>query len=161
MRAQRLPRRGALPNTAALFPLRCFLSPSLSEFNEDNEVSQAHFALQQLSNTSLTREKGPERSGAQGRSSPGRNPQPRGRGRCARSRAGMRDRVGMRGLGSSSPSPAPRRGSIKKPQLTAPFKLGREGGSAPVVPGGAAMLREAVAAGTAMGSGRDRPRGSL
>lgn len=114
MRAQRLPRRGALPNTAALFPLRCFLSPSLSEFNEDNEVSQAHFALQQLSNTSLTREKGPELPGAQGRS-PGRDPQPRGR--CARGRAGMRDRVGMRGLGSSSPSPLLDVAPLKIPNL--------------------------------------------
>lgn len=133
------PRPGLSPTLPALFPLRCFLSPSLSEFNEDNEISQAHFALQQLSNTFLTREKGQKRSGGAGEEPPrsgslsaGRDPHPRGRGRCAR-RPGLSRDAGLtpalpRGeleggcsaplhrLGSapSSPAPAPRRGSIKK-----------------------------------------------
>lgn len=61
------PGEGLSPTLPALFPLRCFLSPSLSEFNEDNEISQAHFALQQLSNTFLTREKGRRGGGDTGR----------------------------------------------------------------------------------------------
>lgn len=112
------PRPGFSPTLPALFPLRCFLSPSLSEFNEDNEISQAHFALQQLSNTFLTREKGQKISGAQGRSRPGpapspsppaENRNPRGRGRCAR-RPGLSQDAGLtpclpvRSLGTS-PSP--------------------------------------------------------
>lgn len=127
------PGAGLSPTLLALFPLRCFLSPSLSEFNEDNEISQAHFALQQLSNTSLTREKEQERSGAQRRSHP-RRLRPRGQIPASpgpgqvRSAAGAEPGCGadpgLRGGGSaplhrpgsapSSPAPAPRRGSLKK-----------------------------------------------
>lgn len=116
------PRPGLSPTLPALFPLRCFLSPSLSEFNEDNEISQAHFALQQLSNTFLTREKGQKRSGGAGEEPPrsgslpaGRDPHPRGRGRCAR-RSGLSRDAGLTpalprgelGGGVLGTSPSPR-----------------------------------------------------
>lgn len=105
----------------------------MSEFNEDNEVSQAHFALQQLSNTFLTREKGeigdageePPRPGSRPR---GQRPASPGAGAGAR-RPGLTQDVGLTpvcpgrggsaplhrpGSAPSSPAQAPRRGSIKK-----------------------------------------------
>lgn len=157
MRAQRLPRRGALPNTAALFPLRCFLSPSLSEFNEDNEVSQAHFALQQLSNTSLTREKGPKRPGAQGRSSPAETRSPGAGAGAPGAEPGCGDSA------PSSPSPALRCGSIikKNPNQLRDLSSAERARVPPWCPEEQRGCGEAVAAGTAVGSSRDRPRGSL
>lgn len=42
----------ALKHSLLLFPLHRFLSLFMSKFNQDNRLSQAHFSLQQLSNTS-------------------------------------------------------------------------------------------------------------
>lgn len=116
--------------------------------------SQAHFALQQLSNTFLTREKGQERSGGAGeeplrpRLSPrGQRPASPGPGpmrSAARAEPGCGADPGLPGRAQPLPvpAPAPRPGSTEKNSIDlAGFKLGREGRGVPGVPGGAAMLR--------------------
>lgn len=116
--------------------------------------SQAHFALQQLPNTFLTREKGQERSGGAGeeplrpRLSPrGQRPASPGPG-PVRSAAGAEPGCGAdpgvpgRAQPLPVPAQAPRPGSIEKNPINfAGFKLGRESRGVPGVPGGAAMLR--------------------